>query len=162
MSAGGLVGVRRCSGALGRGRSDGHRGRGQACLAVARVLREAKTLVKQGDNAGVHDAIVDADAVAQTADDTLVGQALKLVRHSLGRHAESVGELGDGEARVQNQGVQEAQPRPAREYLEGALERTRVGHGQQWPFGERWAQPAAGLGCCLGRARRASGDRRDS
>ena len=116
-------------------------------------------MIKEGYDAGIHDAIVDAGAVAQTADDTLVGQALKLIGHSLRRHADSFSELRDGQPRVQNQGVQEAQPRPAGKYLEGTFKCTRVGHGQQRPLGDRPPPSAAALRRRLGRARGTCGNR---
>jgi hypothetical protein len=99
--------------------ADSHTTRRASCIGV---FTEAKTQIQQARDTRVNDPVKDAGPVTTTCEDATVRQELKLIRDGLGLHANSIGQLPDGEFIRPCQGVQNAKSRAIGEDLEQLLQ----------------------------------------
>src|SRR4051812_17862530 len=76
-------------------------------LPLGGTFGEAQPLVEQGGDAGVDDAVPDAEPVAAAGEDAAVRQPLELVRDRLGLHLDGGGEVADARLARPCQGVEE-------------------------------------------------------
>ena len=107
-----------------------------------------KALVQQPDDTRVDDAVANAGAVTNAAQNALVSQALKLVRDGLRFHPDRLCKPCNRDTRPQHKGVQQPQARSTGEHLECPLKGIRLSGRNELPLAQGRSGVALGTGFC--------------